>query len=55
MINNLDKEISKLIQTGSTIKEEECNNIEFAERYLLINGMVENLNRTIETKNKIKK
>lgn len=55
MINNLDKEISKLIQTGSTIKEEECNNIEFAERYLLINGMVEKLNRTIETKNKIKK
>ena len=28
-----------------------CSNIEFAERYLLVNGMLETLTRTIEKNN----
>lgn len=52
MILNMDKEISRLIKTGSSIDKNFCNNIEFAERYLLVNNMLENLNRTIEKRNK---
>ena len=51
MISNMDKEISKLIKTGSQINKDYCNNREFAERYLLVNSMLENLNRTIEKRN----
>ena len=52
MIINLDKEISKLIKTGSQVDKSFCENIEFAERYLLINGMLENLNKYVDRKNK---
>lgn len=52
MISNVDKEITKLIKSGSQIDKSFCENIEFAERYLLVNGMLENLNRYVESKKK---
>lgn len=52
MISSMDKEITKLIKSGSQINKDYCNNREFAERYLLVNSMLENLNRTIEKRNK---
>ena len=52
MIINLDKEISKLIKTGSQVDKSFCENIEFAERYLLINGMLENLNKYVDSMKK---
>lgn len=50
MITNMDNKITKLIKKGSSVDGKLCNNIEFAERYLLVNGMLESLNRTIEMK-----
>lgn len=55
MIINVDKEISKLIKSGSQIDKSFCENLEFAERYLLINGMLENLNKYVDSKAKKKK
>lgn len=49
MIINIDKEITKLIKSGSQIDKSFCENIEFAERYLLINGMLENLNKYVDS------
>ena len=51
MINDIDKCVTKLIKTGSMIDKNICSNIEFAERYLLVNGMLETLTRTIEKNN----
>lgn len=51
MINDIDKHITKLIKTGSTVDKNLCKNIEFAERYLLVNSMLETLTKVIE-KNK---
>lgn len=51
MIDDIDKCITKLIKTGSTIDKNTCNNIEFAERYLLVNAMLETLTKTIENYN----
>ena len=39
MIINMDKEITKLINSGSQIDKNFCENLEFEERYLLVNGM----------------
>ncbi len=55
MIIDLDKFITKLIKNGSSVDKKYCNNIEFAERYLLVNSMLENLNKTLEEKNKEQK
>lgn len=55
MIINVDKEITRLIKSGSQIDKSFCENIEFAERYLLVNGMLENLNKYVELKSKNKK
>lgn len=52
MIIDIDKSITKLIKNGSSVDKNYCNNIEFAERYLLVNSMLENLNKTLEEKNK---
>lgn len=52
MIIDTDKSITKLIKNGSSVDKNYCNNIEFAERYLLVNSMLENLNKTLEEKNK---
>lgn len=52
MIIDIDKSITKLIKNGSSVDNNYCNNIEFAERYLLVNSMLENLNKTLEEKNK---
>ncbi len=48
MISDMDKYLLKLIKTGSTTDKNYCNNIEFAERYLLLNSMLESLNRSFE-------
>lgn len=52
MINDIDKYITKLINNGSSVDKQSCDNIEFAERYLLVNSMLESLNRVIENNNK---
>lgn len=52
MINDMDKYITKLIKSHSSIDSKYCGSIEFAERYLLVNSMLEALNKTIEEKNK---
>lgn len=52
MIINMDKEITRLIKEGSQTDKSFCENLEFAERYLLVNGMLENLNRYVESKKK---
>ena len=51
MIEDIDKYITKLIKTGSMVDKKYCNSIEFAERYLLVNSMLENLNKSLEEKN----
>lgn len=52
MINDMDKYLSKLIKSGSRVDPSHCDSIGFAERYLLVNSMLESLNKTIEEKNK---
>jgi len=52
MISDIDKSITKLINNGSYVDKHACDNIEFAERYLLVNSMLQNLNKAIEKNNK---
>lgn len=52
MINDIDKYITKLIKTKSKVKTNQCDSIGFAERYLLVNSMLESLNKAIEEQNK---
>lgn len=51
MIKEMDKMLTKLIKTGSKVDKSYCNSIEFAERYLLVNSMLESINKSIEEKN----
>lgn len=52
MIDDIDKSITKLINNGSNVNKHACDNIEFAERYLLVNSMLESLNKVVEKNNK---
>lgn len=52
MINDMDKYLTKLIKSKSKVNPSYCNSIGFAERYLLVNSMLEALNKSIEEKNK---
>ena len=41
MVSNLDKEFTKLIESGSKIDKSVCKNIGLAERYLLVHSVLE--------------
>ncbi len=41
MVSNLDKEFTKLIESGSKIDKDVCKNIGLAERYLLVHSVLE--------------
>lgn len=41
MVSNMDKELTKLIQSGSNINKEICKKIGIAERYLLVHSVLE--------------
>ncbi len=43
MINDIDKEITHMIEVGSNVEQKYCDNIEFAERYFIVHSMLENL------------
>ena len=45
MINDIDKEVTKVITSGSKVDKKQCDNIEFAQRYLLVHNMLENGNK----------
>ena len=41
MINTMDKEFTRLIKSGSKIDKNLLKNVELAERYLLVHGVLE--------------
>ena len=50
MVETLDKEFTKHIETGSTVNKEILKNVELAERYLMVHSVLESKDESRNTK-----